>query len=137
MRHWLLLAGVAVSAAAVDFLTQVRPVLERHCTGCHGAERGVAGLRLHMRSFAAKALVPGDAAKSPMFLTMDRPTGQPMAMPPGGPQPPDGERAVIRQWINEGAVWPEGVEIGRSVGGKTKEDIELVNRIAGTLKTGS
>jgi formylglycine-generating enzyme required for sulfatase activity len=33
------------------------------------------------------------------------------AMPPGGPQLTAGEREAFRQWITEGAVWPEGVTL--------------------------
>jgi mono/diheme cytochrome c family protein len=38
--------------AAVDFVTQVAPVLEKHCVECHGAEKSKGKLRLDSRAAA-------------------------------------------------------------------------------------
>ena len=40
------LLGVAIQAAEVDYLTQVKPILQKHCYACHGALRQRGGLRL-------------------------------------------------------------------------------------------
>ena len=40
------LLGVATQAAEVDYLTQVKPILQKHCYACHGALRQRGGLRL-------------------------------------------------------------------------------------------
>ena len=33
------LLGVPTQAAEVDYLTQVKPILQKHCYACHGALR--------------------------------------------------------------------------------------------------
>lgn len=124
------LALFAMSAfGQADFVNQVQPILEKHCTGCHGAERGLGGLRLNTRANAARAIMAGDPEKSPLLRTMETPTGQPLAMPPGGPQVSAADRAVIRQWLAAGAPWPVGLEIGKAPV-KGKDDMALAARIA-------
>jgi len=130
MRILLLLAPALF--AQVDFNKQIRPVLEKHCTTCHGPDRALGGLRLSTRALAARAINMAEPMKSPMLLTMDRAPGQPLAMPPGGPQISEAERAVVKQWLSEGAKWPEGVEIGKPAA-KPKDDQALAVRIAAKI----
>jgi len=128
--YFAMCAGTAF--AQIDFAKQVQPVLEKHCTSCHGGERGLGGLKLNTRANAARAVVAGDPAKSPLLRTMDTPVGQPLAMPPGGPQVPAADRAVIRQWIAAGAVWPAALEIGKAPA-KAKDDLALAQKIAARI----
>jgi formylglycine-generating enzyme required for sulfatase activity len=128
--YFVLCAGA--SFAQVDFVKQVQPILEKHCAGCHGGDRGLGGLKLNTRANAARAIVAGDPAKSPLLRTMETAPGQPLAMPPGGPQVPAAERAVIREWLAAGAVWPANVEIGKPVA-KAKDDAALAAKIAGRI----
>ncbi len=123
-------AGAAFGQA--DFATHVRPIIEKHCSGCHGAERGLGGLKLNTRANAARAIVPGDPDKSPLLRTMETAPGQPLAMPPGGPQVPAAERLLVRQWLAAGAVWPANLEIGKAVV-KAKDDLALAQKIAGRI----
>jgi len=37
------------AAAAVDFATGVKPVLEKHCVSCHNAERAYGQVRVDTR----------------------------------------------------------------------------------------
>ncbi len=59
-----------LDAADVSFATQIRPLLEKHCTECHGKEKQKADLRLDLRPHAFKGgsggpvIVPGDSGKS-------------------------------------------------------------------------
>jgi formylglycine-generating enzyme required for sulfatase activity len=124
--------SAAAALAQVDFVKQVQPILEKHCTGCHGGERGLGGLRLHTRAAAARAIVAGEPARSPLLRTMDTPPGQPLAMPPGGPQVPAAEREIIRQWIAAGAAWPDALEIGKAPV-KAKDDQALAAKIAARI----
>ena len=128
--YFVLCAGA--SFAQVDFVKQVQPILEKHCAGCHGGDRGLGGLKLNTRANASRAIVAGDPAKSPLLRTMETTPGQPLAMPPGGPQVPAAEREVIRQWLAAGAVWPANVEIGKPVA-KAKDDQALAAKIAGRI----
>ena len=59
-----------LDAADVSFATQIQPLLEKHCTECHGKEKQKADLRLDLRPHAFKGgsggpvIVPGDSGKS-------------------------------------------------------------------------
>src|SRR4051794_20680306 len=99
--------AVVPALAAVDFKTQIGPILTRECVGCHGADRGLGGFRLQSRDAALKgnAVVPGKPESSLAYIAIERKPGQTSAMPPGH-QLSAPERQLIRQWIAEGAAWP-------------------------------
>jgi formylglycine-generating enzyme required for sulfatase activity len=110
-RSCTLLLAVALPAlAAVDFQTQVKPVLESQCLACHAPGRAAGGYTVHTRESLLKAVKPGEPAASKLVRLIELPPSQPGAMPPGG-QMPEAQRAVIKQWIAEGAVWPDGVTL--------------------------
>lgn len=113
MRLSLALLLVALPVfATVDFQKQVAPVLDQ-CVVCHGSGRAFGGVKLH-NAAAVKApyIVPGKPEASLVYLVLQMPTGSsPKAMPPSG-QLPEADRAIVKQWIAEGAVWPVGVSLG-------------------------
>jgi mono/diheme cytochrome c family protein len=120
---WLTLmaAGPLVSAAPsptgassrVQFERDIQPILKASCYQCHGPDRQEAGLRLDSRAAAMKggtggpAMVPGQSVESRL---LQRILGQ-----GGGARMPLGfaplsrpQIDLIRAWIDQGAVWPEG-----------------------------
>jgi formylglycine-generating enzyme required for sulfatase activity len=107
MRRGFLSTAILIAMpalAAVDFQKQVAPILEANCLGCHGPSKALGGLRLDTK--------PKDTAKlSRLPVVMELPSGKPGAMPPAGPQVPKAQRDLVRQWIEEGAQWPEGFTI--------------------------
>ncbi len=134
MRLPLLFVSLAAAVfGQVDFAKQVQPILEKHCTTCHGGARGLGGLKLNTRANANRAILPGDPAKSPLLRTMETTPGQPLAMPPGGPQVPAAEREIIRQWLAAGAIWPQNLEIGKPLA-KAKDDLALAQKIAARIQ---
>ena len=110
----ILVAGVPLKAA-VDFEKDVAPIFRASCLSCHGVRVGLGNVRIHtqellsMQSTLGPLVTPGDPDKSSLFLSLMLPKGNPKAMPPGGPLP-DAQRQLVRQWILEGARWPEGFE---------------------------
>ena len=108
----LLLLAVASLGAAVDFDREIRPLLQERCVECHGPKKVKANLRLDAKPHAVKggesgpAFVAGDPAKSLLF---DRITTQDAEtkMPPKGEPLTSAQTEKVRQWIAEGAVWPE------------------------------
>jgi len=117
-----LLCGVLACCAVpafgdtIDFTAQVRPILNNHCLHCHGPDPGSrqANLRLDLpeEAFAERRtgtpIVPGDPAAS-MVIDRIATTDPNLVMPPPDhdhPLEPE-QVAVIRQWIAEGADWPE------------------------------
>lgn len=85
--------------SAVPF-TQIEPILVRACLPCHDETKGAGGVRFHTRAAAAKNL------NANMLRVLTMPSDQQGAMPPGGPQLPAQERALISQWLTDGAPWP-------------------------------
>jgi hypothetical protein len=125
MRHVLAtiaicwLRGVAARAAAPDFVHDIRPLLEKHCYACHAGEEAKSGLRLDLKAAAFKggdgwgaAIVAGQADESPLvqFARGDDPD---LRMPPKESDvAPLAAADVTRlvEWVNAGAVWPDGVD---------------------------
>lgn len=110
---WIL--GLVVSAdPALDFREQVAPLLERRCVSCHHADAPKGGLALDSRPSAVKggnsgpAIVSGQPDASLLF---DYVSGESPEMPKNGPPLSTAELALLRKWIAEGAVWPEGVTL--------------------------
>src|SRR3954465_4389874 len=98
---------------AVDFTRDVRPIFERSCIKCHGAEKQKGGLRLDRGKEALSTL---DSGKKTIVAT--KPSESELIrrvmavdaderMPSKGPPLDAQEVAVLRKWIEEGAVWPE------------------------------
>lgn len=112
------LSGGALSAqteAKVDFAKQIQPILERACVKCHGPEKQKGKLRLDSREAALKggkggpALKPGKAEESELYRRILLPASDDDRMPNEGDALTKTQTDLIRDWINQGAVWPETV----------------------------
>jgi mono/diheme cytochrome c family protein len=116
--HLLSLAAVMAlfapaTFAATDFAKEIEPILVKRCSECHGPDKQKADLRLDSRTAALKptksgklALVPGKPDESELLkrvLTDDEDD----RMPPKGEKLTAKEVASLRNWISEGATWPE------------------------------
>ena len=116
----VLTVPLAVNAAepvgdGAFFENNVRPLLEKRCTECHGEKKQKADLRLDRKAHAFKGgesgavIVAGDSAKSPLFQRVIS-DDEDERMPPrkaGGKALGKEEIAVLKTWIDAGAVWPE------------------------------
>ena len=90
----------------------MRPILTKSCVRCHGPKKAEGGFALDSkaRAFAGgddgPALVPGKSAESRLYQLvagLDDET----VMPPDGDELPAAQVAVLKAWIDQGAVWPE------------------------------
>ncbi len=96
---------------AVDYLTQIKPLLTQHCYDCHAAEVQQSGFRLDTAESAQKggdhgpAIVAGQAEKSLLFQVL---VGQSdvKRMPDEADPLPATAIALIKQWIDAGAIAP-------------------------------
>lgn len=118
MRFLFLLIATSAAAAPVDFVRDVRPIFQKHCYECHGEKKQKSGLRLDIKSEAFKGgdnhspdILPGKAKDSPLihFLITD---DEDELMPPKGRLSAP-EIQMLTAWIQEGAVWPEGVDLAK------------------------
>ena len=102
--------------AAVDFEREVRPLLARKCFACHGPALQKGHLRLDRRADALKggesgipAIAPGKSADSLMIRYVSG-TDAKLVMPPAGPRLTAAEIALLKEWIDAGAVWPDATD---------------------------
>jgi cytochrome c553 len=105
------LMAMGSGAAAVDFATQVHPILAARCATCHNGDKPPSGLSFANRASALKggaggpAFTPGDSEHSLMILKVTKQKGG--VMPPVG-EPLSAEQiSILKAWIDEGAVWPD------------------------------
>ncbi len=114
--------GVYLRASAVSFLfaasvlaapgfdKDVRPILERRCTGCHGEEKTKGGLSMATLSDLMKGgddgavVVPGKSDESLLVKLIEH--REKPFMPPAKEGPPltADEIKLIRAWIDAGAL---------------------------------
>jgi mono/diheme cytochrome c family protein len=104
MRLVLLVAAVPLWAK-VNFVREVKPILELRCVRCHGDDRAMKNLRLDRRDRAMSAIVPGKPEESSLYLA-----AKVGFMPPGAKLSPD-ELETLRKWIAEGARWPKNTQL--------------------------
>jgi mono/diheme cytochrome c family protein len=108
-----LLPAAAPAAGRADYLHDVKPLLTRHCVGCHGPQKQRSGLRLDTAAAILKggnsgpAIVPGNSGKSRLIQAVTG-AGDVAAMPPRGPRLAAAEIALVCAWIDAGAAAPTG-----------------------------
>lgn len=107
---------------AVDFARDVEPILTARCVACHGERTQMKGLRLDSREAAQRVLTPGAS----LLLTKVADG----SMPPAKPKLTEAEVAVIREWINSGAVWPKSAAAHQGQAGSRHWSFEPVKRAA-------
>lgn len=109
------LCSSSLQASPIDFVHQVRPILEKHCYSCHGPDKQRSGFRLDIRSEAFKggdaygpAILPGNASESLLIQFISDPNAD-MQMPPDSSLSKK-EIQILTDWVNAGAEWPSGVD---------------------------
>ncbi|MED5495760.1 MAG: DUF1549 domain-containing protein, partial [Verrucomicrobiota bacterium] len=95
---------------AVNFESQIKPLLSDRCFACHGPDENArkADLHLYSREGAMEVITQGNPSESELFKRLV--TTDPDDLMP----PPDSnlsltaeEKDLIRRWIAEGAEWKE------------------------------
>ncbi|MEX2578661.1 MAG: c-type cytochrome domain-containing protein [Verrucomicrobiales bacterium] len=117
--------------ASVDFVSDVKPILQTHCISCHNDESLFGDLNLMSRASAMRgskrgpAIVPGHPDKSLLYQATDpdHAKSSDKAMPATGPGLDEAQKEILGRWIEQGAEWPEGEE-GRIV--PIKPDVDTV-----------
>lgn len=105
-------AQAAEAVGKVDFVRDVRPVFEKHCYECHGPDRQSNGLRLDRRKSVFMGgteviLGRGSAESSRLYLRLIG-SNYGEQMPKDGALTP-AEIETIKNWIDQGAEWPDAV----------------------------
>lgn len=106
------LSAAEPKSPPVDFARDVRPILAAHCLDCHGADLQESDLRLDGRKSAlmggahGAAIVPGKSGESPLVTRVVSADAD-LRMPPEGDRLSTAEVTTLRNWIDQGAVWPQ------------------------------
>jgi hypothetical protein len=101
----------AAGAEPVDYVRQVKPILQARCYGCHGVLKQKAGLRLDTAQAIRRGGDSGPALQSGQggeSLIVERVTAADPAerMPPEGAPLSAEQVALLRAWIDQGAGAP-------------------------------
>lgn len=105
-----LMPEIALSQQPLEFNRDIRPILAENCLYCHGQDgnKRQADLRLDEREAAINsgAVVPHDAAASSLVqrIESDNPDEK-MPPPKSNRRLSEDQKAILRQWISEGAVY--------------------------------
>jgi mono/diheme cytochrome c family protein len=105
-----------LSAAPVDYVREVKPVLAQHCYRCHGASQQKGGLRADTAAFlrtggdTGPAFVAGKSAESIVVQSVLGAHDDISRMPYKKPPLSDAQIATLRTWIDEGALAPANEE---------------------------
>jgi mono/diheme cytochrome c family protein len=95
----------------VDYSTQIKPLLNKHCLACHGGVKQQGGFSLLTREEALAptasgkpAIVPGNPASSEMIRRLEYHDPE-MRMPYQKPALHRAEIELLKQWVKQGANW--------------------------------
>jgi len=91
----VLTSGPVASANDETFQKAVRPVLERHCVGCHSAK--VSSAQLNLQSFQTHAAA---AARPELWERIREKVSSGKMPPPGQARPPQADLDALQQWID-------------------------------------
>ncbi len=100
------------------FGSKIRPLIQKHCITCHGAEKQKGDLRLDTPDFirtgvrGKAVIVAGKPDSSSLLASIMKPPGDEDRMPPKGDGISAGDAALIKKWIAAGADYGDGVTGG-------------------------
>ncbi len=100
----------AATKTGLTFDKDIKPIFDKSCIKCHGAEKQKGKLRLDTLEASLKggengeSIVKGNSAKSPLVHTIAR-LDPDSAMPPDGKGDPltKEQIGIVRAWIDQGA----------------------------------
>ncbi|HKW96865.1 MAG TPA: PSD1 and planctomycete cytochrome C domain-containing protein [Bryobacteraceae bacterium] len=101
----------AVAAQTVDYAKDIQPIFRASCYSCHQGEKASAGLHLDSKAALAggvsgKVILPGNSKDSPLLKRLTSSDAR-VRMPFGGTPLPPEKIELIREWIDQGASWPD------------------------------
>ena len=106
----------------VNFQRDIAPILRSRCLDCHGPDDAKNDFRVDDHDNVLEYIEPGDAEFSILYTDYLTTDDADMLMPPASKNGPlsTSELALIRVWIQEGAIWPEDAklipeEVGSSI----------------------
>jgi len=109
----ILLAATSRADSPPDFARDVQLIFVKRCYECHGPDKQKNDLRLDHKQDAFRGgksgkplVVPGRSSASELIARVTSPDPDEV-MPSKGERLTDDQIAVLRAWIDQGAVWPD------------------------------
>ncbi len=126
----LLAAQMLPSGAAVDFVKDVQPIFLNHCLQCHrdGNDKGDYLMHTRADTFGDTFVVAGDPDASILIELIELDLDDDDLMPPtkdDNPLSPE-QIKTLRDWVQEGAKWPEGLVLKMPELVNFKRDIQPI-----------
>ncbi len=104
----------AASPVAVDFASEIQPLLARHCYACHGPDQQEGSLRFDQRETLTAsadsglvAVVEGQPGDSELLRRVLAPAESGERMPPEGKPLSERDIDLLSRWIAQGAEYTE------------------------------
>jgi len=107
----LLVLSASPALADVDYVRDVKPILQKHCYSCHGPLKQKSGLRLDHFSFLREGgengpAIAGSGVES-LLVRVVSGSGDIERMPLEAKPLSDEQIATLKTWIDEGAKAPD------------------------------
>lgn len=107
----ILILWIILPEEEIDYNTQVKPILNKHCISCHGGVKQSGGFSLLFEKEAKgntksgfPAIIPGHAGESEMIRRLT--SNDPEERMPYEKEPlSKNEINILKQWIEQGAAW--------------------------------
>ncbi|MBA4150267.1 MAG: DUF1549 domain-containing protein [Verrucomicrobia bacterium] len=104
----------------INFVADIQPIFEKSCYTCHGEKMQRGDLRLDIKQLAFQGGTHGavfTAGKSADSRLIHLVAGldPDLVMPQKGDRLTSEQVSILRAWIDQGAVWPDGVDKAKFV----------------------
>lgn len=115
----------------VQFARDIVPIFKSRCLECHGPDDQKGDFRIDDVDTVMSYVEPGDLESSLMYTDYLLSDEEDMVMPPPTHNGPlsAADLALIRVWILEGAVWPDGVKLSDEVAKPEPKPTSLIGRL--------
>ncbi len=111
--------------AKVDFVRDIRPIIESKCLRCHGPTKE-EGFRIDQRDAAMVYISAKDSANSDLFAALTAEAEDERMPPPEEKNPLTPEQIkLVKDWIDQGAEWPESVTFNEPIGTAKSKEVEV------------
>jgi mono/diheme cytochrome c family protein len=112
-------SSLKTTQRTINFVQDIQPIFNASCVRCHGSSAQMAQLRLDSRNLAlrggisGRAIIPGKSGES-LLVQRIQGLGDKVRMPLEGDPLSGDQIAMIRAWIDQGAVWPEQASVSEA-----------------------
>ena len=102
----------------IDFVRDIKPILQNSCVKCHGRGRSKGGFSLETREAlmeggdSGPAIVPG-ASQGSHLITLVAGLDPDLVMPQKGSRLKPEQIGLLRAWIDQGAAWDPTVSFAK------------------------